>query len=154
MRCSTNSKQGSCLRSWVKTECAQRGLLFCSSRYVTLQKCMLLFVDAICGYSGAFLLCSYACPTSYLVDCTMQHPLRNESGGDGSASQHMKSCVLCTEIQNQRHRIRRGEGVLFALGRATKPNSSISKPSYPAGMVVVLDNKICNGKEQFVCRHV
>ena len=69
-----------------------------------------------------------------------------ESGGAGSRFQHKQSCVLCTEIRNKRHRICSGEGAPFSpftLVLATKPNSSISKQSYPAGMVVVLANKLC-----------
>ena len=40
----------------------------------------------------------------------MGHPLRYECGGAGSGSQCKKSSVLCTEIRNQRHGIRIGEG--------------------------------------------
>ena len=41
---------------------------------------------------------------------TMGHLIDYKSGGSGSGSQYKKSCALCTEIRNQRHRIRSGEG--------------------------------------------
>ena len=48
----------------------------------------------------------------------MGHPLGYESGGAGSRSQYKTNGVLCTEIRNQRHRIRSGEGAPFgAKGR-------------------------------------
>ena len=47
----------------------------------------------------------------------MVQSLCYKSGDAGSGSHYKKSCVLCTEIQNQSHMVHRREGAPFALGK-------------------------------------